>query len=68
MLLFKPLSAFYYKFPVPHIISCKWQAHANTVSHVGSSLSQRNHANSGMCRWDSDDLSEISDDEWDDDA
>ena len=30
------------------------------------SLSQRSHTDSGMCRWDSDDLPEISDDEWDD--
>lgn len=31
-------------------------------------MSQRNRADSRMCRWDSDDLSDISDDEWDDDA
>lgn len=31
-------------------------------------FAQGSHADSGLCRWDSDDLSEISDDEWDDDA
>ena len=40
------------------------------LSRSGKSevLSQRSHADSGIIRWDSDDLSDISDDEWDDNA
>lgn len=29
---------------------------------------KRGHTDSGTCRWDSDDLSDVSDEEWDDNA
>lgn len=49
------------------VIFHKQQAHCRIVLYAGSLVSKY-HADSRVCRWDSDDLSEITDDEWDDDA
>lgn len=46
-------------------MSRKQNAHGHPQACLAC-LSQRSHADSGMYRWDSDDLPDISDDEWDD--
>ena len=41
---------------------------SHALFSIPGSLVFKYHADSRVCRWDSDDLSEITDDEWDDDA